>query len=100
MREDADRARQRAYTEAGATLLPVPPGPLGLDIAAAMQALGKAGLTRVLVEGGGQLAAALMRADHYGWFERADRGVYRVTPKGSAALHDHRDECARLATNT
>ena len=39
--------------------------------AAAMQALGKAGLTRVLVEGGGQLAAALMRADlvdRIAWF--------------------------------
>lgn len=71
MREDADRARQRAFTEAGATLLPIPPGPLGLDITAAMQALGKAGLTRVLIEGGGQLAAALMRADlvdRIAWF--------------------------------
>jgi hypothetical protein len=42
-------------------------------------------------------AMALMRADHYGWFERADRGIYGLTPKGSTALRDHSDECARLA---
>lgn len=71
MREDTDRNRQRAYTEAGATLIPVPAGSLGVDIKAAMQALGQAGLTRVLVEGGGQLAAALIRADlvdRIAWF--------------------------------
>lgn len=30
-------------------------------------------------------AAAILRADHYGWFERIDRGVYGLTPKGRAA---------------
>jgi diaminohydroxyphosphoribosylaminopyrimidine deaminase/5-amino-6-(5-phosphoribosylamino)uracil reductase len=42
-----------------------------VDIKAAMRALGEAGLTRVLVEGGGQLAAALLRADlvdRIAWF--------------------------------
>jgi diaminohydroxyphosphoribosylaminopyrimidine deaminase/5-amino-6-(5-phosphoribosylamino)uracil reductase len=71
LREGTDRARQAAFREAGATLLPVAPGPLGVDIAAALRALGKAGLTRVLVEGGGQLAATLMRAnlvDRIAWF--------------------------------
>ncbi len=33
-------------------------------------------------------AAALMRADHYGWFERVERGVYRLTPVGEAGLQD------------
>ncbi|MGB7271487.1 MAG: DUF2161 family putative PD-(D/E)XK-type phosphodiesterase [Albidovulum sp.] len=31
-------------------------------------------------------AAAIMRADHYGWFERVERGIYTLTPKGQAAL--------------
>lgn len=31
-------------------------------------------------------AAALMRADHYGWFERVERGVYRITPNGDLGL--------------
>ncbi|WP_415184778.1 DUF2161 domain-containing phosphodiesterase [Phaeovulum sp.] len=31
-------------------------------------------------------AAPLMRADHYGWFDRPARGIYALTPKGHAAL--------------
>jgi hypothetical protein len=34
-------------------------------------------------------AATQMRDDHYGWFERVERGVYQLTPKGHAALADH-----------
>lgn len=30
-------------------------------------------------------AGQMLRADHYGWFERLERGVYRLTPKGAAA---------------
>lgn len=31
-------------------------------------------------------AAAMLRADHYGWFERVERGIYALTPQGQAAL--------------
>lgn len=31
-------------------------------------------------------ATRLMADDHYGWFERVERGVYALTPKGAAAL--------------
>ena len=41
-------------------------------------------------------AAILMRADHYGWFERQAVGIYALTPKGRAAMLDHADEIARL----
>jgi diaminohydroxyphosphoribosylaminopyrimidine deaminase/5-amino-6-(5-phosphoribosylamino)uracil reductase len=71
IREGTDPARKRAFADLGATLIPVPGAPAGVDIAAAMRALGEAGLTRVLVEGGGQLAGALMRAgliDRIAWF--------------------------------
>ena len=30
-------------------------------------------------------AASILRADHYGWFERTARGVYALTPKGCGA---------------
>jgi hypothetical protein len=30
--------------------------------------------------------AAILRADHYGWFERVERGIYALTPKGSGAI--------------
>lgn len=29
-------------------------------------------------------AGVMLRADHYGWFERVERGVYRLTPRGLA----------------
>jgi diaminohydroxyphosphoribosylaminopyrimidine deaminase/5-amino-6-(5-phosphoribosylamino)uracil reductase len=70
-RADTDPLRRQAFSEAGATLVDVAAGPLGLDLAAAFQALGAAGLTRVLVEGGGQIAAAVLRAglvDRIAWF--------------------------------
>ncbi len=41
-------------------------------------------------------AATLMRADHYGWFERVARGTYALTPKGQAALAASRDALAAL----
>ncbi len=29
-------------------------------------------------------ARRIMHDDHYGWFERADRGIYQATPKGNS----------------
>jgi diaminohydroxyphosphoribosylaminopyrimidine deaminase/5-amino-6-(5-phosphoribosylamino)uracil reductase len=70
-RDGADAARKRALTGAGARLIEVPASNAGIDLPAALQALGKAGLTRVLAEGGGTLAAGLLRAnlvDRLAWF--------------------------------
>jgi diaminohydroxyphosphoribosylaminopyrimidine deaminase/5-amino-6-(5-phosphoribosylamino)uracil reductase len=70
-REGTDPARMTAFTELGAKLLPVPGSETGVDLHAALQALGRAGITRLMVEGGGQLAAALLRAglvDQIAWF--------------------------------
>jgi len=67
----ADAAPIEAFRAAGALPIPVPAGPGGIDVMAAMQALAAAGLTRILVEGGGHLAAALLRADvvdRIAWF--------------------------------
>lgn len=41
-------------------------------------------------------AAALMRDDHYGWFERVERGIYALTPQGRAAIVAEAVEIARL----
>ena len=30
-----------------------------------------------------------MRADHYGWFERVERGVYQLTPQESEGLAEY-----------
>jgi len=61
--------------------------------------LGRQGPTRaaILARGTGVARAAnLMRADHYGWFERTARGIYALTPKGLAALADHAPMLADL----
>ena len=61
---EADPARRKAWQEQGAELIEVPFQPDGqLDLSAMMQKLGERGLTRVLCEGGGRLAAALLAAD-------------------------------------
>ena len=31
-------------------------------------------------------ATTMMRDDHYGWFEKVDKGVYGLTPKGAEAV--------------
>ena len=34
-------------------------------------------------------ATRMMAADHSGWFERVEKGIYGLTPKGEAALKDY-----------
>lgn len=70
-RADADPVRQEALRSAGVKLLAVGAGGHGVELGQALAALGGAGLTRVLVEGGGQVAGALLRAglvDRLAWF--------------------------------
>ncbi len=42
-------------------------------------------------------ARAILAADHYGWFERVERGIYAVTPKGRKAIEQYRAELKALA---
>jgi hypothetical protein len=42
-------------------------------------------------------ARAILAADHYGWFERVERGIYTVTPQGLAAIEKYRTELEALA---
>lgn len=61
-----------AIAKTGARLVDVPGKAGQLDLAAAMQRLGELGLTTVFVEGGGELAAALLRAkqvDEIHWLQ-------------------------------
>ena len=71
IRETADPDRRRAFAEAGVELIEVADGPVGVDLRDALRHLATAGLTRVLVEGGAQLAASLLRerlVDRIAWF--------------------------------
>jgi diaminohydroxyphosphoribosylaminopyrimidine deaminase/5-amino-6-(5-phosphoribosylamino)uracil reductase len=66
-RPGADADRRRALAGAGVTVITVEPAGagagLGVDPGEALRALAGRGITRLLVEGGAQLAAALLRAD-------------------------------------
>ena len=46
---------------------------------------------------GVEKATRLMADDHYGWFERVERGVYGLTPKGREALGSYAAELDRIA---
>ena len=35
-------------------------------------------------------ATRIMAADHYGWFERVETGIYQLTPKGAESLESYR----------
>jgi len=68
-----DRARIGALAEAGCTVIEVAADPRTgqPDLAEGLRALGSRGITRLLVEGGGVLAAALLGAglvDRLAWF--------------------------------
>jgi hypothetical protein len=43
------------------------------------------------VELGVEKAASILQADHYGWFERVERGVYALRPAGVEALKTYAD---------
>jgi diaminohydroxyphosphoribosylaminopyrimidine deaminase/5-amino-6-(5-phosphoribosylamino)uracil reductase len=71
IRDGPDPARLRAFTGLGARVFPLAGTDTGVDLTAGMAALAEAGITRLLVEGGGQIAAALLRAglvDRIAWF--------------------------------
>ncbi len=70
-RDGADAARKRALEQAGVKLFNLPGCAAGVDLPEALKLLAKLGLTRILVEGGGTIAAALLRdhlVDRLAWF--------------------------------
>ena len=71
IRSGCDSARRRAFESLGVRVIELAASPAGVDLVAGLQALGEAGITRLMVEGGGQIAAALLRAglvDRLAWF--------------------------------
>jgi diaminohydroxyphosphoribosylaminopyrimidine deaminase/5-amino-6-(5-phosphoribosylamino)uracil reductase len=71
VRDGLDPDRLNAFVELGATVIQVAAGEMGIDLRDGLNALAQEGLTRVLVEGGGQVAASFIRADlvdRIAWF--------------------------------
>ena len=95
-RADVDAKRRAALERSGVEVLTVAPGPgEHLDPGAALGALAGRGLTRVLVEGGSELAGALLRArlvDRLVWFQAplviGGDGLPALATLGADALAD------------
>jgi diaminohydroxyphosphoribosylaminopyrimidine deaminase/5-amino-6-(5-phosphoribosylamino)uracil reductase len=71
IRAGTDPDRRRAVADLGVRLIEVQGASAGVDLVRGLAALAEAGLTRVLVEGGAKIAAALLRADlvdRIAWF--------------------------------
>lgn len=45
-------------------------------------------------------AGRILQRDVYGWFERAARGIYRLSPRGAAAVETHSAALAALKSRT
>jgi len=46
-------------------------------------------------QGTGEKTSSILSANHYHWFERVRRGVYRLTPQGAKDLKDYPELCQR-----
>ena len=103
----ADAARRQALLCAGATVIDIDPGSDGNgSLAAALAALGERGITRLLVEGGGHLAAAFARAgliDRLVWVHApmliGGEGIPAIAEIGLEALSEAAS-FTRLSTET
>jgi diaminohydroxyphosphoribosylaminopyrimidine deaminase/5-amino-6-(5-phosphoribosylamino)uracil reductase len=58
----ADPDARREWAKAGAEVEEVPPAPVGVDLAAALSALGRRGILQAMVEGGAAVHGAFLRA--------------------------------------
>ena len=102
-----DPAKQQALRDAGVEIIEGAIDPAGrLDLASALHRLGERGVTRLLVEGGGRLAAALLRAglvDRLVWLHAplllGGDGVPAVGTLGFATLAEA-PRFERLSTET
>jgi diaminohydroxyphosphoribosylaminopyrimidine deaminase/5-amino-6-(5-phosphoribosylamino)uracil reductase len=103
----ADPVRREAFLASGVTLIEIEPDTDGsINLAAALGALGERGITRLLVEGGGRLAAALARSrlvDRLVWVHAplliGGDGMSGVAELGLEALADA-PGFERLSTET
>ncbi|WP_223477229.1 DUF2161 domain-containing phosphodiesterase [Oricola indica] len=59
-----------------------------MRVAAYLGEAGPSKASHVARETGVTRARTIMADDHYGWFERVERGVYRLSPKGEKASGD------------
>jgi hypothetical protein len=69
------------------------------DALACVGHLGRCGPTKAADVGratGVTRAARILRDDVYGWFQRVERGIYELSPRGRTALETYADALAQL----
>ncbi|WP_281252387.1 bifunctional diaminohydroxyphosphoribosylaminopyrimidine deaminase/5-amino-6-(5-phosphoribosylamino)uracil reductase RibD [Planktotalea arctica] len=93
--QSASEERRAACAAVGATLISCESGEAGIGPRAMLTALGSKGLTRVFCEGGGHLAASLLRADlvdrlivHSAGVAIGADGLGAIAPMGRDVLGD------------
>ncbi len=62
-------------------------------------ALSKTGVLKASVvrdQSGVEKAGVIMLANHYGWFERVERGYYALSPKGARELPEWHDDAGSM----
>ena len=67
-----------------------------LLLAHVLQAAGESSPATLKRRTGVDRAGAILSANMYGWFERVQRGVYRLSPDGDTALGNYRDVVAQI----
>jgi len=70
-----------------------------LRCATVLDAQGPTKASQVATAAGVPQAAGLMYRDVYGWFQRIDRGVYELSPKGLVALETYADVVQALGSD-
>lgn len=90
----ADAKATHALRQAGVKIVETPAAANGVDVSAALKALAREGITRVLAEGGATLATSLLKArlvDRLLWYRAPSlmgEGLAAVTSLGLAGLKD------------
>ena len=69
-----------------------------LAVAVCLDRTGRASPKQLRGMGAPPKAGAILRDNHYGWFERKERGVYDVTAAGRRAVVEYASLAARLKT--
>lgn len=73
--EDADQARQKALSQTGVELVPVPRHARGVDVAEVLKVLGERNIVRLLVEGGARVHGTFLDLG------LADRAAIFIAPR-------------------
>jgi len=67
-----------------------------LRCALLLQGQGATKAAVIAADSGVEAAAAILRRDVYGWFQRVERGIYGLSPQGAAALATYSDVVSEL----